>query len=148
MASIFVVIGWFWIVAEIVRRKLVSVLNHECGSLANHCYGVRKIYRIILSQCRPGSSVGIGTDYGLDGPRTESWWARFSAVQTGPGAHPASCTMGKVSFPGVKYGPDVLLTTHPLLVSWSRKSRVIPLPNLWAKTGPLKRIFHFLFGAI
>jgi hypothetical protein len=29
--------------------------------------------------------------------------ARFSSqVQTGPGAHPASCTMGTVSFPGVK----------------------------------------------
>ena len=29
--------------------------------------------------------------------------ARFSApVQTGPGAHPASCTMGTGSFPGVK----------------------------------------------
>jgi hypothetical protein len=31
------------------------------------------------------------------------WGARFSAhVQTGPGAHPASCTMGNGSFPGVK----------------------------------------------
>ena len=29
--------------------------------------------------------------------------ARFSArVQTGPGAHPASCTVGTVSLPGVK----------------------------------------------
>jgi len=29
--------------------------------------------------------------------------ARFSApIQTGPGAHPASCTMGTRSFPGAK----------------------------------------------
>ena len=28
--------------------------------------------------------------------------ARFSAVQTGPGAHPASLTMGTGSFPGVE----------------------------------------------
>jgi len=43
--------------------------------------------------------------------------ARFSAtVQTGPGAHPASCTMGTVSFPGVKSGRVVTLTPHPLLV--------------------------------
>ena len=50
------------------------------------------------------SSVGIATRYGLDGPGVESRWeARFSApVQTGPGAHPASCTMGAGSFPGVK----------------------------------------------
>jgi hypothetical protein len=26
----------------------------------------------------------------------------FIHVQTGPGAHPASCTMGKGSFPGAK----------------------------------------------
>jgi hypothetical protein len=55
----------------------------------------------------PGSVVGITTSYGLDGPGIESrWGARFSApVQTGPGDHPASCTMGTGSFPGVKSGP-------------------------------------------
>jgi len=44
------------------------------------------------------------TGYGLDGPGIESrWGARFSApVQTGPGAHPASCTMGTGSFLGSK----------------------------------------------
>jgi len=51
----------------------------------------------------PGSSVGIATDEGLDGPGIESHSGRdFPAVQTGPGAHPASCTMGTRSFPGVK----------------------------------------------
>jgi hypothetical protein len=46
----------------------------------------------------------IATRYGLDGPGIESWWeARFSTfVQTGPGAHPASYTMGTGSLPGVK----------------------------------------------
>jgi hypothetical protein len=50
------------------------------------------------------SSVGIATRYGLDGPGIKSQWgARFSApVQTGPGAHPASYTMGTGSFLGVK----------------------------------------------
>ena len=50
------------------------------------------------------SAVGIATRYKLDGPGTESrWGARFSApVRTGPGAYPASCTMGTGSFPGVK----------------------------------------------
>jgi len=59
--------------------------------------------------------------------------ARFSApVQTGPGAHPASCTMGTGSFPRVKSGQGVTLTPHPLLVPWSRKSTAIPLLPLWA----------------
>jgi len=59
------------------------------------------------------------------------WGRDFPPVQTGPGAHPASCTMGTGTFPGVKCGQDVLLTTHPLLVPRSWKSRVIPLPTLW-----------------
>jgi len=58
------------------------------------------------------------TGYGLDGPGIDSrWGARFSSpVQTGPGAHPAFCTMGTGSFPGVKSGWGVTLTTHPFLV--------------------------------
>jgi hypothetical protein len=55
-------------------------------------------------ECGPGSSDGIATDYGLDGPGIESrWGARlFAHVQTGSGAHPASCTMGTRSFLRVK----------------------------------------------
>ena len=62
----------------------------------------------------PGSVVGIATGYGLDGPGIEfRWGARFSApVQTGPGAHPASCTVGTGSFPGVKNAQSVTLTPY------------------------------------
>ena len=82
----------------------------------------------------PGSVDGIATGYGAgrSGDRIPVG-ARFSAsVQTGPGAHPAFCTMGTGSFPGVKSGRGVTLTPHPLLVSWSRKVRAIPLLPLWA----------------
>jgi len=66
----------------------------------------------------------------------EPWWGQdFPPVQTGPGAHPASCKMGTGSFSEVKCGRGVLLTTHPLLVLRSWKSRAIPLPTLWAKSG-------------
>jgi hypothetical protein len=49
----------------------------------------------------PGSSVDIATGYELDSPGIETPWGRdFSApIQTGPGAHPASCTMGTGSPP-------------------------------------------------
>jgi hypothetical protein len=50
----------------------------------------------------PGNSVGIATGYGLDGPEIESRWG-FAHVQTGPEAHPASCTVGSGSFPKVKW---------------------------------------------
>ena len=83
--------------------------------------------------CWPGSVFGTATAYGLDGPGIESWWdARLPApVQTGPGDHPASLTMGTGSFPGVKSGRDVKLTSQPLLVPWSWKGRDIPLLPLW-----------------
>ena len=42
--------------------------------------------------------------------------ARFSAIQTGPGGHPASCTMGTRSILGAECGRGVTLTPHPLLV--------------------------------
>ena len=62
----------------------------------------------------PSSSDGIATGYRLVGPGIESRWGRdFPPVQTGPGAHPASCTMGTASFPEVKSGRGVTLTPHP-----------------------------------
>jgi hypothetical protein len=49
------------------------------------------------------SSVGIGTRYGLEGSGSNPGGARFSAaVQTGPGAHPASYAMGTGFVAGVK----------------------------------------------
>ena len=70
-----------------------------------------------ILRCGPGSSVGIATALRAGRSGIESLWGRhFPPVQTGPGAHPASCKMGTGSFPGVKCGQGVLLTTHPLLV--------------------------------
>ena len=75
------------------------------------------LYKIFLYWYGPGSSVGIATN-GLGGMGIESrWGARFPAtVHTGPGVHPAPCTIVTRSFPGVKSGRDVTLTPHPLLV--------------------------------
>jgi hypothetical protein len=82
---------------------------------------LRKPQNLIISSVSSvdrDSSVSIVTGYGLDGPGIESrWGAGFSApVQTGPGTHPTSCTMGTGSFPGVKSGRGVTLPSHPLLV--------------------------------
>ena len=74
----------------------------------------RKFIQTRVGRC---SSVGIATGYGLDSPGIESRWGTrfFAPVQTGPGVHPASCTMSTGSFPGVKSGRGVMLTPHPLL---------------------------------
>jgi hypothetical protein len=67
---------------------------------------------------------------------------RFPPVQTSPGAHPASCTMGTGSFPGVKCGRGVTLTTHPLLEPRSWKSRSMTSP-LWVTTGHATGLLYF-----
>ena len=45
---------------------------------------------------------------------------------------------------GVKCGRGVLLTTYPLLVPRSWKSRAIPLPTLWATSGPVTGSLYLL----
>ena len=80
------------------------------------------------------NSVGIANQYELDGPGIESQWgARPSApIQTEPGAHPASYTMGTESFPGVKRpgrGAD-----HPPPSSTEVKERV--QLYLYSPSGP------------
>jgi len=94
--------------------------EHFCAHLKNYrgeIYFEQILYRKMMyvrHKGGPGIVVGIATGYGLDGPGIESrWGARFPApVQTGPGAHSASCTMGTGSFPGVKSGRGVTLTPH------------------------------------
>jgi hypothetical protein len=79
----------------------------------------------------PGSSVSIGPGYGLynraievRSPAGAKDFSFILCVQTGSGAHPASCTMGtRGPFPGTKRGRSVTLTTHPHLVPRSRMSR-------------------------
>ena len=63
----------------------------------------------------PGSSVGIATGYGAgrSGDRIPVGARFFAPVQNGPGAYPASCTMGTGSFPGVKSGRGPTLTPSP-----------------------------------
>ena len=56
-------------------------------SKAKRCLGATNFGKHSSRLCGPGSSVGLETGYGLNGPGIESrWGAGFSApVQTGPG---------------------------------------------------------------
>jgi hypothetical protein len=55
--------------------------------------------------CGPGSSVGIATDYGLDGPGIESRWRRVSARPNRPWGPPSLLYSGYRVFPGGKVRP-------------------------------------------
>jgi len=61
---------------------------------------------------------------------------RFSALPDQPWGPPSLLYIAiLIIFLGIKCGQGVLLTTHPLLVPQSWKSRAIPLPTLWATPG-------------
>jgi hypothetical protein len=82
----------------------------------------------IRSQVSSGSIV---SDYGLDdrsirvlSPAGEKDFSSSLCVQTGSGAHPASCTMGTgVLSPGVKARPGRDADHSPHLLPRSRMSR-------------------------
>jgi hypothetical protein len=72
------------------------------------------------------SCIGSDDDraIGVRSPAGAKDFSSVLCVQTGSGAHPASCTMGTGSpFPGAKRGRGMTLTTHPHLVPRSRMSR-------------------------
>ena len=82
--------------------------------------------------CGRDSIVGIATRYGLDSPVIESWCRRdFSCLQTGPQAHPASCTMGTGYFLGVKR-QGVMLRNCCLLAPCCEWFGGIPTPAVCA----------------
>jgi len=126
----------------LMLSSTVTVSYANSDELLNVMNGVNLLCRMAgylsctNSYCGPVSLVGVATDYGLDGPGSNPGGDEiFRPSRPAPGAHPTSRKMSTMSFPGVKCGRGVLLTTHSLLVLRSWKSRAIPLPTLWATPG-------------
>jgi hypothetical protein len=98
-------------------------------------------------RCGSGSSVGVATDYGLDGPGSNPAGDGISAPLDRPWGPPSLLYNGYRVFPqGVKCGRGVLLTTHLLLVPRSWKSASThPLGHTGPVTGSLYlSLYHYL----
>ena len=86
------------------------------------------------------SAVTITIRYGLDGLGIESWCGAkiFAPVHTGPGAHPASYTMGTDYLPGVKRPGRGVDNPHPSSAAVKRRVELYfysPCGPLWPVIG-------------
>jgi hypothetical protein len=124
------------------RRYYLAIFREltSCKNIFRSREGPVKCMAIKLGR---DSSVGIATRYELDRPGIESRWKRDFQHPSRPalGTHPASCTMGTWSFPGVKRpGRDV---DHPPPSSAEVKERV--QLYLYSPSGPSWPVIRWTF---
>ena len=105
-------------VLRLIHPKLSSLLRYLAGQFSR--------YSDWLRAGRFGDRIPVG--------------ARFSALQTGPGAYPAFCTAGTGSFPGVESGRGVTLTPHSFLVPRSKNRVELYLYSPYGPSQPMKRV--------
>jgi hypothetical protein len=133
-----------------IHKTGIGPRSEPCGTPSLTFWYLEEVLLLVFRlpinvPCGPGSSVGIATGYGLDGPRIESGWRRDFSHTSRTALRPTQPPVQWV--PGLSQGwcgRGVRLTTHPLLVPRSRKSRSIPLPTLWACSGLQRDCFTFL----
>ena len=82
-------------------RPLVLNRTFRLQSLSKRGFAGVNIIQVLSDIKGPGSSVGIATDYGLDGPGIESPWRRDFPHLSRPDLRPTQPpVLGTGSFPG------------------------------------------------
>jgi hypothetical protein len=95
-------VGWSSYKMWLLRQSIVAYYR-DITRYNKYCRHVYNIWDRNIIYGGPGSVVGTAIAYRLDGPGIESRWGRDFPHPSKP-AHPASCTMGTGSFPGVRCG--------------------------------------------
>ena len=91
-------VSWRWEWSQSLKRST----NFTPGL---GCLTEKTLLNFFLVNSNIGGPGSSATDYRLEGPGSNPGGGRdFPSVQTGTGTHPASCTMGTESFPGVEAG--------------------------------------------
>ena len=99
-----------------ITIQLYSILHTFCSLHIEVWAGWLSRYSDWLRAGRSGDRIPVGGEIFLTCP--DRLWGPPSLLYNGY----------RVFFPGVKSGRGVTLTSHTLLVPWSRKGRAIPLP--------------------
>ena len=120
----------FWPPCLRLGTGLIALATWRCVyvRLRNECNTDAAAWREATSwHMGSDSSVGKATSYRLDGPGIDPGGDEiFRTRPVRTWGHPASCTMGTDSFPGVKR-PVRDTDLSPLLLQWSWKGRAITL---------------------
>jgi hypothetical protein len=87
-------------ISTINARQIINLLEGEIKV-------VQEVNGIKNNSCGPGSSVGIATGYGLDGPGIKSRWRQdFPALPDRPWGPPSLLYNGYWVFPGGTLRPE------------------------------------------
>ena len=116
----------------LLKKKLERVLKLNNGSLL-----LKTVGRVAQSVSR------LTTGWKVRGSNPGG--ARFSARSDRPWGPTSLLYNGYQVFPGGKIRPGRAADHSPLLVPWSWKGRAIPLPTLWATTGPVTGTLYLYY---
>ena len=117
----------------------------SCGLRLGHGCIYSKFPVLSITMRVPGISVGIATDYWLDGPGIESGGGEiFRTCPDRRWGPPSLLYNGYRVFPGGKQRPGRDADPSPLLVPWSRNSIAIPLLPLRAVRPVQRCILPFI----
>ena len=134
---------------EVTRRKICLVRCIHFNIFCPSSVPVLCIYvYIYIYITGPGSSVGIATDYGLDGLGLNTGRTRFSARPDRPWDPPSLLYNGHRFFPGGKLRPGHVADHSPPSSAAVMEEYSYTSTHLLGHTGPVTASLYFTFYVI